>query len=207
MIIGWLALTTDAHQSAAGSRNVVLEWNEIATDAYDHAPDIPASWRGIPIAQVAVFEAVNAIDGRYEPYPSPQGPLMAPAGSSADAAAVAAAYQVLRSVYPKETWIDGRQSDSLKNIPDGTAKNDGIAVGKAAAARVLALRKDDGWYRNVSSQSAEGSRSLASDTARLRGAVRDAIRISQALDDDKRIAVSTGSAAGFPSTALNTLRN
>jgi hypothetical protein len=156
LVIGWLALPTDARQSAAGSKNVVLEWNEIATDAYDHAPDIPASWRGIPIAQVAVFEAVNAIDGRYEPYPNPQGPLMAPAGSSADAAAVAAAYQVLRTVYPKETWIDGRQSDSLKNIPDGTAKNDGIAVGKAAAARVLALRKADGWYRTVSYKAPKG---------------------------------------------------
>jgi hypothetical protein len=47
-----------------------------------------AQARYMSITQLAVFEAVNAITGHYEPY---LGTVVAPVGASADAAAIAAA--------------------------------------------------------------------------------------------------------------------
>ncbi len=92
-------------RSTPSSKNIILEWNEIATDAYDRSPPGYANgWRGITIAQVAVFDAVNAIEGRYQPYLNPKGPLTSPPGASVDAAAATAAYRVLRTLYPKEFW-------------------------------------------------------------------------------------------------------
>ncbi len=50
------------------------------------------------ITQLAVFEAVNAITKQYEPYPGT--PIVASVGASVDAAAVTAAYRVLKTYFP-----------------------------------------------------------------------------------------------------------
>jgi hypothetical protein len=94
------------------------------------------------IVQVAVFEAVNAVTGRYEPY---LGTISAPTGASAKAAAVMAAHGVLVALFPAQSVVlDQRRDASLVLIPDGQAKTDGIAVGVAAAAAMLANRTNDG---------------------------------------------------------------
>jgi hypothetical protein len=92
--------------------------------------------------QLAVFEAVNAITGEYQPY---LGTITAPAGASADAAAVEAAYRVLRSYFPASaSMLDSERTNSLASVPDGQSKDDGIAVGDAAALAMIALRAHDG---------------------------------------------------------------
>jgi hypothetical protein len=92
--------------------------------------------------QVAVFEAVNAITKRYTPY---LGPLRPPDGASPDAAAVAAAHDTLLWLFPaQQTFLDGKQADSLAAISDGPAKAAGVAVGRAAAAAMIANRTGDG---------------------------------------------------------------
>ena len=93
------------------------------------------------ITQLAVFEAVNAITGDYKPY---LGTVVAPAGASADAAAVAAAYTVLKNYFPLAPNLDAAYAASLAAIPDGSAKSGGIATGQAAAAQMIALRLNDG---------------------------------------------------------------
>jgi hypothetical protein len=91
---------------------------------------------------LAVFEAVNTIVGNYKPY---LGTIKAPAGASPEAAAIAAAHRTLVNLYPSdEPSLDASRDDSLSAIPDGPAKNDGIAVGEAAADVILALRTNDG---------------------------------------------------------------
>ena len=97
--------------------------------------------RFLAITQLAVFEAVNAITGNYKPY---LGTVVAPAGASADAAAVAAAYVVLKNYFPLASNLDASYAASLAVIPDGSAKSGGIATGEAAAAQMIALRLDDG---------------------------------------------------------------
>ncbi len=120
---------------------IVLQWNEIAVTTIGAQPPFPST-RYMATVQVAVFEAVNAITGDYEPY---LGTITAPPGASTEAAAVAAAHGVLKAFFPAQSAnLDQQRADSLATIPDGQAKNDGIAVGEAAAAAMVANRTNDG---------------------------------------------------------------
>jgi hypothetical protein len=138
VLISSLVATT---RVAAASLDVVLEWNALAvTTVASQTPYAQA--RFMAITQLAVFEAVNAITGDYEPY---IGTIDAPAGASADAAAVAAAHTVLTTYLPASAaTLDPARTSSLALIADGPAKTDGIATGTAAAAALIALRSNDG---------------------------------------------------------------
>lgn len=118
----------------------VLEWNSImiATTA-PQGPVLQA--RTAAITQVAVFEAVNAIRQDYDPYLG----MSAPPTASAEAAAVAASHGVLRFYFSgNAARLDAARDASYARIPDGRPKQEGIAVGEAAAAAMIALRADDG---------------------------------------------------------------
>ena len=120
---------------------IALEWNEIAVATIGAQPPFPAA-RSMATVQLAVFEAVNAITGKYEPY---LGTISAPSGASSEAAAVAAAHGVLKAFFPAQgATLDQQRTNSLATIPDGQAENDGIAVGEAAAAAMVANRTNDG---------------------------------------------------------------
>jgi len=126
----------------AARADVVLDWNAIAMSTVIGQGQNPfAQSRFMSITQLAVFEAVNAITRAYDPY---LGTVVAPAGASADAAAVAAAYHVLKTYFPAAANLDAAYAASLAAIPDGSAKTGGIATGQAAAAQMLALRLNDG---------------------------------------------------------------
>src|SRR3954463_9303937 len=119
--------------SAIARADVVLEWNAIAVNtAIANGQNPFAQARFAAIAQLAVFEAVNATTGDYKPY---LGSIVATPGASADAAAVAAAYRVLSTYFPANaSTLDAARANSLALIPDGQAKDDGVATGEAAAA-------------------------------------------------------------------------
>ncbi|TME86902.1 MAG: vanadium-dependent haloperoxidase [Chloroflexi bacterium] len=130
-----------ATRSVAADLDVVLEWNALAISTMSSQPPF-AQARFAAIAQLAVFEAVNAVTSDYQPY---LGTIDAPDGASADAAAVAAAHAVLKNYFPASaTSLDAARASSLAAIPDGTAKDDGIATGVAAAAAMIAARVGDG---------------------------------------------------------------
>jgi membrane-associated phospholipid phosphatase len=128
---------------AVAKADPVLDWNVIAVDAAVANGQNPfAQARFAAIVQVAVFEAVNAVTGDYRPY---LGSIVAPHGASANAAAVQAAYRVLRTYFSgSASTLDAARASSLASIPDGQAKTDGIATGDAAANALIALRADDG---------------------------------------------------------------
>jgi hypothetical protein len=124
----------------AARADVVLDWNAIAIAATGGNPFNQA--RIVAITQLAVFEAVNAIQGGYEPY---LGTIAAPGGASAEAAAIAAAHVVLKNYVPSAAAsLDAARAASLAAIPDGPAKTTGIATGEAAAAAMIAARFNDG---------------------------------------------------------------
>ena len=129
--------------SPIGARaDVVLDWNTIAVSTVISQGQSPfAQARLMAITQLAVFEAVNAITGDYKPY---LGTVIAPAGASPDAAAVTAAYQVLKNYFPQAPNLDAAYAASLAAIPNGSAKSGGIATGQAAAAQMIAVRLGDG---------------------------------------------------------------
>jgi hypothetical protein len=127
--------------SAVAGADVVLDWNAIAVNTFVANKQNPfAQARYGAIVQLAVFEAVNAITGDYQPY---LGTITAPKGASADAAAIEAAYGVLNAYFPSAA-LDAQRANSLAQIPDGQAKIDGIATGDAAAAAMVTLRANDG---------------------------------------------------------------
>src|SRR5579863_2409925 len=110
--------------AAVSSTDPVLEWNSIMLNtAAGQNPFFQA--RFAAITQLAVFEAVNAIDKDFEPY---LGTITAPSGASPDAAAVAAAHAVLENYFPSNaSTLDAAYAASLAGIPNGIAKQDGIA--------------------------------------------------------------------------------
>ena len=123
--------------------DVVLDWNKIAVEtAIANNANPFQQARFAAIVQLSVFEAVNAITGDHEPY---LGTIEAESGASAEAAAIAGAYRVLRTYFPASAAVlDAARATSLAAIPDGPAKTNGIATGEAAAAAMIALRANDG---------------------------------------------------------------
>jgi hypothetical protein len=124
---------------SAARADVVLDWNAIAIGTPTGNPFNQA--RVLAATQLAVFEALNAITGGYEPY---LGTVVAPAGASADAAVIAAAHKMLKHYAPgSAVMLDAARASSLAAIPDGAAKDTGVTVGEAAAAAMIAARTND----------------------------------------------------------------
>jgi hypothetical protein len=91
---------------------------------------------------VAIFDAVNAIDGSFKTY---FARVKTSRGASTRAAAAQAAHDILTALYPQQqATFDAQLLLSLEGIPPGRARN-GIAVGQDVAEQILALRSRDGW--------------------------------------------------------------
>ena len=113
----------------------------------------PAEARLYAMSHVAIHDALNAIDRRSHPYAYD---AHAQRGTSPDAAVAAAARDVLvpglrqLSAYAVPACIDAGVASveadyaaALAAVRDGPAKTQGVALGKAAAAAILALRATD----------------------------------------------------------------
>ena len=129
--------------ATAAHADVIMDWNAKA-DALAvekqllNAPNA----RGQAMLHIAMFEAVNAIDRRYAPY---KLNLTADRATSREAAAAAAAHDVLLALHPdKKADLDATLAGSLAGIAENEAKSKGIELGKQAAAGVIALRANDG---------------------------------------------------------------
>jgi hypothetical protein len=137
----------------AAAQNAVTDWNSTAITAARASTVAPGSptpgGANVYIAymQLAVYNAVNSINQRFEPY---KYSLTAPAGASAEAAAVEAAYRTLQYLFPDQSaLLDAQYNLSLSAIPDGPAKTNGQTLGQASAIALIALRANDGRGANV----------------------------------------------------------
>jgi hypothetical protein len=136
----------------------VRHWNQIAIDAsgLDHTPVAPEenraffgeqlgpvrAIRAIAIIHIAIFDAVNAIEGEYKSYTRVG---RAPFGTSMKAAIAQAAHDTLVALFPSQApSFDDQLADDLTEIPDGRLKTNGVALGKRTAAAILAARANDG---------------------------------------------------------------
>ena len=128
---------------ACAMADAVTEWNEKALAAATQAKQLPfVSTRTMALVHTAMFDAVNSIEGRCAPY---KFKVSAPAGSSSEAAVVAAAHAVLLSLFPEQKAdLDAAYAASLARIPEGSGKTAGIGVGEEIAVKILALRASDG---------------------------------------------------------------
>jgi hypothetical protein len=132
--------------AAAGPKpamaDIVTDWTAVTTAAVV-AGGPRASGVDFAIVHAAIYDAVNAIDGRYAIYKvDPAAPTE---GASKEAAAATAAYQTLKGLFPAQSaTFDTAYAASIATIPDGFAKSRGVTVGQEVAARMLELRSNDG---------------------------------------------------------------
>src|SRR5437660_1319660 len=133
------------------SADVVLEWNAIALDALKNDSTLGASSmqmgptrasRAFAIVQSAVFDAINSIDGSYDPYLIQ---VNAPRDASITAAGAQAAHDTLVALFPQYTpTLDARLAADLAGIHASGPRAEGVAVGHIVAEGVLAIRSHDG---------------------------------------------------------------
>ena len=137
--------------------NEVIQWNETALKVIaENGQNSIVMTRTLAMMHGAVHDALNAIGRRYDAYyfDGPADPAASP-----EAAVAAAAHTVLVGVAPtygtpaqKSSALalaEQAYTASLARIADGTARSRGVAVGRAAGAAMLALRKDDGATRDM----------------------------------------------------------
>jgi hypothetical protein len=146
--------------------NTVAQWNQIAENTVvGSGAFLPESFIYMAYASAAVYDAVVAIEGGFEPYGPP---IEAAAGASVDAAVVEAAYRTLWAYFPPEACnpasppavyvfclgvrpsLDAFYAEALSAILPGQAKTDGQAVGLQAANNIIALRSGDGRMTPIS---------------------------------------------------------
>jgi hypothetical protein len=131
------ALVAPGASRAGVIHSVITEWR-----VHGEACDDGKIWFPEAPMQVAMFEAINAITPKYQPYLEP---LDAAPGASVDAAAAQASHDVLQALCPDQSdELKGALEKSLKAVPDAAARDAGVRVGKAAAAAVLAARAGSG---------------------------------------------------------------
>lgn len=139
------------------SRRMLVRWNRIAVDAsgLDHTPVAPGenrvfgeqigpcrAARAEAIVHIAMFEAVNALDGSYQSY---AGLYAASPKTFVDVAIAQAAHDALVGMFPSQkSRFDTFLAEDLSKIAEGKKKRNGIALGREAAFAILALRDHDG---------------------------------------------------------------
>jgi len=122
------------------SADVVVHWNEILLQSLPSQPPRVPIARNLALVQVAVFDAVNAIERSYEPY---HAKVQASRGASKEAAAAQAAHDTLAALYPSRAGVyDAALAEDLAGIAPGRARQ-GVDVGKEVARQILSLRADD----------------------------------------------------------------
>lgn len=136
--------------ASLNAQNVVVQWNAIASSTIiTNAKEASvASGAWFAYVHLAVFDAVNAVDHRFQPYLFTATP---PAGANKDVAAVAAAHRVLVTYFPsQQAGLDAQFAASMAAISDSPANiSAGLAVGEASAQALIKARANDGLLATV----------------------------------------------------------
>src|SRR5262245_22188037 len=138
-----LALGATTGIPDALAADMVTDWGArgVAIGAEKQLPNARYT-RALAMMHVAMFEAVNAVDRRYQPY---KLDLAGDKLASKEAAAAAAAHTVLISLFPdQKAKLDQELQSALAAIRDEDAKSKGVELGNKAAVGIIELRAVDG---------------------------------------------------------------
>jgi len=150
ILLACLALCTLVAAPLRAADNAVLYWNEQALNTTRLARNPPpmaaliyATFHG------AIFDAVNGITGTHQGWIVHEA---APAGADMDAAVAGAAHKIMTTLWatganPRNLQV--MYDKALARIPDGPAKEAGIAWGEKVAAAVLAARASSGYDKPI----------------------------------------------------------
>jgi hypothetical protein len=139
-----LSATSDAAASADVDPAVITDWNAttVATIVIDAGKANAEAFLWYGFTQAAVYNAVVGITRRYELY---DWNVRGPRAASPEAAAAAAAHQLLLHYFPaSQTRLDAALEASLAKVADGPAEEQGVDYGERAADRIIELRTNDG---------------------------------------------------------------
>jgi hypothetical protein len=127
--------------------NVITDWDDKALVAVTPMASLGGTnpylaQRMMAMVHAAMFDTVNSIERRYQPY---LVQLPADPATSKEAAAASAAAKVLATIDAKTAGeITGALASYLASIADGPTKSDGVKLGETVGAKVLEARKNDG---------------------------------------------------------------
>ena len=126
-LVLWLVLVASGIGSIKAHADAVSDWSAVATTAAvvnaKRSPG-PATF-DLAYVHVAIYDSVNAIDGRYTPFAVRLD--NAPAGASQEAAIAAAAYTILTVLYPtQQAFLDPVYTAALAAIPMGRPRARGL---------------------------------------------------------------------------------
>ena len=140
----WMVALLLSAPFTAAAGNIITDWAEKAVSLVQTGTVRPlfTSHRTMAILHVAMFDAINSIEPRYKPY---MVKLPAAPDISKETAAAAAAGAVLVTLVPDAAAdVQSTLASYLATVPDGDAKAKGIELGQEVAARILAMRENDG---------------------------------------------------------------
>jgi PAP2 superfamily protein len=125
------------------SNDAVLEWNEVAYDAFGgttYKHSLMAA-RINAMVHIAMHDALNAIYPKYSTYAftgkDEKADLVAAASSAAHAV-------LLHEIPAKKGFIDSALQRTLTTIPESEAKTRGVKLGMEAAQAIISDRTNDG---------------------------------------------------------------
>lgn len=149
LVLAGASVTAEAAPMASHvvrSLNPVVQWNRTLLSILRTPGVQPATvhpTRSFAMLHAAIYDAVNAIDRGHVSY-LVSVPHASRRGSQ-DAAAAAAAHDVLATLYPAfRSMLDDEFQQSLANGSRGEDNAEGIRIGEAVANQILALRSHDG---------------------------------------------------------------
>lgn len=125
---------------------VVREWNVLAEGVIPASagPTLP---RPYAMMHIAMFDAVNSIEGGYTPY---RTRIPATRAASSEAAAAQAAHDVLIALFAaNKVSFDNALNARLATI-NPVRRQLGAQVGREVAKRILEWRATDGWATSQS---------------------------------------------------------
>jgi hypothetical protein len=135
----------NAASGSSSSGAIVIAWNKELLHIVQTPGAQPATvhpTRSFAILHAAIYDAVVSITQDAPPY---LFSVPAPRSARPDAAAAVAGHATLVALYPKmKAALDQQLAGELAMIPDGAGKQQGIQVGQAVAARLIAIRATDG---------------------------------------------------------------
>lgn len=135
--------TPDNRKSILANPAVIGEWNELSMSSSAPLSHVLLATRANAIMHLAIHDALNAIDPRYEKYLYTKSNAKANAG----AAVASAAYHVLKACFPdSEPAYLELYNQQLASIKNDERKTAGIALGKEVAETILAARANDNAF-------------------------------------------------------------
>src|SRR6201998_1112158 len=121
--------------------DVFSDWNAIASQTAIPVRPGPSSILDLAMVHAAMHDAIQAFQGRFEPYGAP----IPNASGSPVAAAARAAHDVLVARFPSQSaTLDTLLDNYLSGL--GLQGDAGLGTGQQAAANILNLRAGDGSF-------------------------------------------------------------